>query len=213
VAVDGGSVKPYYEHGGVTIYHGDCRDVVGGLSVDSVVTDPRILPLALHTFQRSGWKYLRNLTLYRRWGQACKLHGWMSTSDFVLLFQKPGAPEKYHGKVFHDVFVKATGEAVEFGHPAQKPAEFVGQIVSNLTPPDGTVLDPYMGSGTTLRAALDSGRRAIGIEIEERYSRRDLALLPQILLARDHCRRYNPPKLAGPSPLAWTRRPSVTPGG
>ena len=48
-----------------------------------------------------------------------------------------------------------------------KPIRLMTRLVGWM--PDGTVLDPFMGSGTTLRAAKDLGRQAIGIEIEERY--------------------------------------------
>lgn len=53
-------------------------------------------------------------------------------------------------------------------HPTQKP---LGLMVwcMEFVPDANTVLDPFMGSGTTLRAAKDLGRKAIGIEIEERY--------------------------------------------
>ena len=54
-------------------------------------------------------------------------------------------------------------------HPTQKPLELVRFIAQYSCPPAGTIVDPFMGSGTTLRAAKDLGRKAIGIEIEERY--------------------------------------------
>ena len=51
-------------------------------------------------------------------------------------------------------------------HPTQKPLPLMQWCVAFTS---GTVLDPFMGSGTTLRAAKDLGRKAIGVEIEERY--------------------------------------------
>lgn len=53
-------------------------------------------------------------------------------------------------------------------HPAQKPVEVIIWAI-NLSPKANIILDPFMGSGTTLRAAKDLGRKAIGIEIEEKY--------------------------------------------
>ncbi len=53
------------------------------------------------------------------------------------------------------------------GHPAPKPLSLLREILSVF--PAEIVVDPFMGSGTTLRAAKDLGRKAIGIEIEERY--------------------------------------------
>lgn len=53
-------------------------------------------------------------------------------------------------------------------HPTQKPLELMHWCL-NFVPNAQTILDPFMGSGTTLRAAKDLGRKAIGIEIEEKY--------------------------------------------
>lgn len=54
-------------------------------------------------------------------------------------------------------------------HPAEKDPAIAGQLIEWCSDAGDIILDPFMGSGTTLRAAKDLGRKAIGIEIEERY--------------------------------------------
>lgn len=55
------------------------------------------------------------------------------------------------------------------GHPCPKPLDAWAWLVDKVAPEGSVIVDPFMGSGTTLRAAKDSGRKAIGIEVEERY--------------------------------------------
>jgi site-specific DNA-methyltransferase (adenine-specific) len=60
-------------------------------------------------------------------------------------------------------------DAVKNTHPTVKPLALMQWLIRLVTPPDGILLEPFAGSGTTLLAAKAEGRRAVGIEMEERY--------------------------------------------
>ena len=62
-----------------------------------------------------------------------------------------------------------TEAGADNGHPCAKPLLAWRWLLEKVSEPNDLILDPFMGSGTTLRAAKDLGRRAIGIEIEEKY--------------------------------------------
>lgn len=64
-------------------------------------------------------------------------------------------------------------------HPCPKPLSAVTPLVRAVAPPGGTVLDPFSGTGTTLVAALRTGRRGLGVELEPRFAR----------IASDRCAR------------------------
>ncbi len=54
-------------------------------------------------------------------------------------------------------------------HPNEKPVDLMRWCVESVTPKGGTVLDPFAGSGSTLQAAVEEGRNAIGIELDPHY--------------------------------------------
>lgn len=68
-------------------------------------------------------------------------------------------------------------------HPTQKPLDVILWALSQAPPDVTTVLDPWMGSGTTLRACKDTGKRCVGIEREERYCEISARRLEQEVLA------------------------------
>lgn len=80
----------------------------------------------------------------------------------LLVYGKP------KGLQMHD-FIHVQPTPADNGHPCPKPILWAKHLIAKTTQVGDTVTDPFMGSGTTIRAAKDLGRKAIGIELEERY--------------------------------------------
>jgi site-specific DNA-methyltransferase (adenine-specific) len=95
--------------------------------------------------------------------------------DPVVMFYKPGAdplcPEKASRSLDWSIAITSdmrTRKATK-GHPCPRPPGQVREIVENFTLPGGLVLDPFVGSGTTLVACMKTGRNGIGFEIDPDY--------------------------------------------
>jgi len=134
--------------------------------------DNRILPFLFEASRNTPLIYRKQIFLYRRWGNAHRWVGWMQCTDPVCFFVNgQGAPftPKIKSRVKHDCYIKSSPESEGTGHPAQKPLEIVEDILSWCSDNNETILDPFLGSGTTAVAAKRLGRRYIGIEIEAEY--------------------------------------------
>ena len=88
----------------------------------------------------------------------------------ILVFDMGEITEKGKKAPFgYSSFQHCTIPSARFGHPTTKPLPLMEWLIEHYSDCGDLVLDPFMGSGTTLRAAKNMGRRAIGIELEEKY--------------------------------------------
>lgn len=92
----------------------------------------------------------------------------MGYESIVAAWCGPGK-SVWNGGGQHGVFDVPKGEQIRWGHPTQKPERLMRDLVGLFTSDGASVVDPFMGSGTTGVACANLGRKFIGIEIERRY--------------------------------------------
>ena len=85
----------------------------------------------------------------------------------LLVHASRGVPTIHDRSVGNVISCKRISSSED--HPTEKPTEVYAQIIPVVTELGQTILDPFMGSGTTGVACVNLGRKFIGIEIEERY--------------------------------------------
>lgn len=205
--------EPYYQDSLVTIYCGDCREILPSLpQPDLLLSDP---PYGINAqvdnarfsggsqtgprtsvgrrmrvrgdkapFDPSHLLKYKRLVLFGANNFAAKLpasNGWIVWDKRVGVEDMQNWPlgegelawtnvtgairffrNRWMGLVRSD-------ERGQHYHPTQKPVALMAWILEQWTTSGQLVIDPYMGSGTTLVAAKNLGRRAIGIELEEQY--------------------------------------------
>lgn len=104
--------------------------------------------------------------------------------EFILMERKPGGyrspafierafsviPDKLHKAWFRQIWTDVPGASTRT-HPAPYPVELATRLIRMFSFVGDTVLDPFLGSGTTSIAAWQTGRNSIGVEIDESYFR------------------------------------------
>ncbi|MBN1873393.1 MAG: site-specific DNA-methyltransferase [Anaerolineae bacterium] len=122
---------------------------------------------------------------YEPWGIFRKpLLAGMTVSECLREFQTGGLRRKPDGNPFEDVIESERTPQAErkiANHPSLKPQSFLRQVVYAALPlGEGIVLDPFMGSGSTIAAAEATGYHAIGIERHAEYYTMSLAVIPEL---------------------------------
>lgn len=217
-------MKPYYQQSGITLFHGDCLEVLESVPVgaDAVISDP---PFAFAGGISNGIRSVADAQFFEHWlGSVFRLlHAqsrpsaawflwcdWRTAAAYDRVLSKT-ALDGYDARCVSQVLIHdremvgmgspfrnqtdwialVRGKNTDFAdriptnqpnilrsywyygkhdnHPSEKDPAIAAQLAKWISDEGGLVLDPFAGSGSTLLGCKNTGRKAVGIELDERY--------------------------------------------
>lgn len=203
-------ITPYYERDNITIYCGDCLEVMPQLDVvfdlgltdppygikicsnakivgiatdlsrrktldiwDDKLADPRAIKILLEKTRNQivfganyYWEHFYSSGCYIIWDKRGDLPDVPFSDTEFAWTSFVNRPSKRYVIINHG-FIRDAKE-IRY-HPTQKPLSLMRKIIVDFSSSGHIILDPFMGSGTTLAAAQREGRRAVGVELSEDY--------------------------------------------
>ena len=226
----------YYQDDLVTLYHGDYRDGIDGLTADAIVTDPPYGETSLewdqwptgwlataakitdalwcfgsfrmfheHADEFGAWKFSQDVIWRKNAGTGFASDRFKRVHELATFWYRGDWADVHHDPPLEPSGMPTKGRTIKRGptahygkqgevgwidegtrlkhsvidvrnmhgravHPTQKPEGIVAPLIEYSVPVGGLVVDLFAGSGTTLLAARNLGRRAIGFEVNEQYA-------------------------------------------
>ena len=202
--------EPYFQDEFVTLYHGDCLEVMEWLSADVLVTDPpygiawkgitsgvnegydkhkngiandqdaKVRDNALKLWADKpaivfgSWRIDRPANVQHRliWHKQGQAPGplnapFMSQDEEIYILGKGFLSSSPPMRSVITTTEARSVEVAKIGHPTPKPIGLMEMLIDRC--PEGVIADPFAGSGATLLAARNLGRKVVGVELEEKY--------------------------------------------
>lgn len=134
---------------------------------------PRTFPNWLNECIRNGHIFERMIWLYKRAQNSYPWRGWLLTSEAILLTSIGDANWNDYHPYSHDCYMlnevsNQINDDIGW-HGSIKPAEVVIDIMKRVSPDLGLIYEPFSGSGTTIIAAQQTGRKCYAMEIDPHY--------------------------------------------
>jgi hypothetical protein len=163
--------------GGLGQLYGGC---LATMPVDNAVViafqSPRLFPVWLDAIREAGYKFERSLWYHETGKSAYPWHGWYMRADTILVSSigspswNENPPEGSQDTYTHHIGQDKDGQLVPVGavwtHSAVKPLWVIQDLVGHTV---GDVYDPFVGSGTTIIACQNLGRRCYACEVSPSY--------------------------------------------